>query len=153
MNLPTGYTISFWTILYSQLGYLISNGGHSADNAYHGISIRITAIGRLWLTLKHPDGRFWSCGSPDGAPQMEHWVHVTATWSEQDGASLFLDGTKVCSDQNPVPGTIAGNDGEFHIGVKVPEMNKYCHCIIDDIRTWAQQLSDEEIFELYESGK
>ena len=94
-----GYYLGLWLQFRNtgqQRGVYLSNGGHSSNN--HGVAL-LYANGRLDAIFKMPDGREWRARSHDILEGR--WYHVAATWSQDQGLSLYINGEKRGQDRTP----------------------------------------------------
>jgi hypothetical protein len=61
-----------------------------AEGSYNGYSLEIDALGRLFLVIA-TRGKYEKVMAPETIP-LNEWTHVAATYSAEDGMSVFLNG-------------------------------------------------------------
>lgn len=79
-----------------QRGVYLSNGGHSADS--HGVAF-FYSKGKLEVVFKMADGREWRARASDVLE--DRWYHVAATWSQDEGLHLYINGERVHRIKTP----------------------------------------------------
>lgn len=94
-----GYTIGLWVYFKdagNTKGVYMTNGGHDAES--HGIAMMYKK-GQLDFVFKKKDGRTWTVKSDNVL--SDKWYHVSATWKENEGLNLYINGDPVSKGPNP----------------------------------------------------
>ncbi|PVD37938.1 hypothetical protein C0Q70_00540 [Pomacea canaliculata] len=94
-----GYFLAMWLQFRGvgyQRGVYLSNGGHSADS--HGVAF-FYSKGKLEVVFKMADGREWRARASDVLE--DRWYHVAATWSQDEGLHLYINGERVHRIKTP----------------------------------------------------
>ncbi|KAK6166927.1 hypothetical protein SNE40_023527 [Patella caerulea] len=103
---PDGYFLSMWLQFKDHIterGVYMSNGGERQDS--HGIAMYY-GDGILEFIFKHPNGQTWSVKDRNFLPKR--WYHVAASWDQNKGLHLFVDGNQVNHDNRPQRGSRVG---------------------------------------------
>ena len=133
-----------------QRGVYLSNGGHSANN--HGVAL-LYSKGRLDVIFKMADGREWRTRAQDVLE--ERWYHVAATWSQDKGLHLYINGEKKGQDKS-VTKKPAANENSRYNGFYIGRANdntgtdRLGQVLVDDFKFESTFKEDKEV---RESGK
>ena len=150
---PAGYYMGMWLQFRGagyQRGVYLSNGGHSASN--HGVAL-LYSKGRLDVIFKMADGREWRTRSHDVLE--ERWYHVAATWSQDEGLHLYINGEKKGHDKTATKKR-AANQNSRHNGFYIGRANdntgtdRLGQVLVDDFMFMSAFKEEKEV---RESGK
>ena len=75
-------------------------------------------------------------------PEKE-WVHIAATWAEDDAVRLYVNGEEVQTQRHGGGGKVDHKGGRGALGVRFMGM-------MDDVVVWPRALVGEEIRRVYE---
>ena len=84
--------MSFWVNFESpelREEVYLTNGAHR--DICHGVSMTYDR-GHMKVTYRKPDGMEWQTETSDILPG--YWYHVTTTWKNDQGLSLYIDGRR-----------------------------------------------------------
>ena len=110
--LCAGYYMGMWLQFRNagyQRGVYLSNGGHSASN--HGVAL-LYSKGRLDVIFKMADGREWRTRSNNVLEQR--WYHVAATWSQEKGLYLYINGVEAGHDETSTKRRSANENSRYN---------------------------------------
>nr|KAG5710230.1 hypothetical protein BaRGS_006749 [Batillaria attramentaria] len=107
-----GYYLGMWMQFRGagyQRGVYLSNGGHSSNG--HGVAFLYTK-GKLEVIFKMADGREWRTRSHDVLENR--WYHVAATWSQEKGLHLYINGEKAGHDRTAAKRSPANENSRYN---------------------------------------
>ncbi|XP_060080041.1 uncharacterized protein LOC132559439 isoform X2 [Ylistrum balloti] len=141
-----GYTLGLWVYFKNAgntKGVYMTNGGHDAES--HGIAMTYK-LGLLEFTFKKKNGQTWTVKSDNVL--SDKWYHVSVTWKENEGLSLYLNGDPVSKGPNPqkrAPAISRIKNNNFIVGDAQGNLDNF---IIDELKFWSDFKTEEEIKEI-----
>jgi hypothetical protein len=87
------FTIETWLALGAYPKHncpILDHRQDEAEGSYNGYSLEIDALGRLFLVIA-TRGKYEKVMAPETIP-LNEWTHVAATYSAEDGMSVFING-------------------------------------------------------------
>ncbi|XP_021368526.1 uncharacterized protein LOC110460117 isoform X2 [Mizuhopecten yessoensis] len=140
-----GYTLGLWVHFKNAgntKGVYMTNGGHDAES--HGIAMTYKK-GLLEFIFKKKNGQTWIVKSDNVL--SDKWYHVSVTWKENEGLSLFLNGEPVNKSPNPQQraAAISRTNNNFIVGHAQGNLDSF---IVDELKFWSDFKTEEEIKEI-----
>ncbi|KAH9500063.1 hypothetical protein Btru_076507 [Bulinus truncatus] len=108
---PKGYYVGMWLQFISpskSKAVYMSNGGHSQDG--HGIAM-FYSDNEIEFVFKTKDGKEWRAEARDIFPGR--WYHVAASWTNEKGLHVYINGVQVSHTQQPRRVTASRDGGQY----------------------------------------
>jgi hypothetical protein len=143
-NHGEGFTVSFW--VYPIEWNTAGNGENRAVYRHMPYNVDLFRGGGRFHIQKNGT---WP-GIND-APEMplETWVLVTATWSLDDGSTLYRDGLEIASNPD-MRGEIDESSEWTALGYFAPHEGYVGR--MDELRIYSRAIDVDEVFELFETA-
>ena len=147
-----GITISAWMNFGDNFGYYLCNGAQSSGS--FGFSFHhLINNQNLEAWFKKSNGRFWKVGVPMATVTRHVWYHMTVTWSEDNGASLYMNGC-LRDQQTTFSGSAATYTPSAFFSIGSPNdgfasANLKAEFLMDELSVWDQELSEISVWFLY----
>ena len=85
-----------------------------------------------------------------GIPKSTEWVHVVTVYhGVGQGITAYKDGEVVGTDTTKTSGSLPQGSGTLVVGRRVLQNTVYVSALVDEIKLYNCQLSEEEINNLY----
>ena len=140
-----GWVTAFWVKLGSLPGtHAIIDTGVNANKGM-GIALFNGYLGAQFRS----NTTHWTAGDFWGTP-LQDWMHVVATWKPSYGATLYVNGEMIATDDAPqVFNVVSANDEPLFIIGYSPYYNSKLEMTLDELRVWDTVMDDEDVLALY----
>ena len=95
----------------------------------------------------------WTAGDFYSTP-LQDWIHVVATWTLDYGATLYVNGEMIATDNTAEVNHGAPTNAEPSLFVGYnPQYTDKLEMTLDELRVWDTVMSDEDVLALYNGDK
>jgi hypothetical protein len=154
LELVQPVTFSCWVKTdLAQTGYIYTSDYYESYWAdYYGLAVAISADGHIHAAFGDGSYPNRSAYTSETVISADQWHHITVVWHSSGQISIFVDGNeKTYEEHGNANLIIAGNRGDddtFGADNYVNPVPHYFKGIVDDIRIYERELSEEEIVTL-----